>query len=347
MGSPAKIAVLGAAGYAAGELLRLLLQHPEVEEVRAFSRSHAGRSFASAHPALGHLPEGVFEEPDPEGAAEWADVLFLALPHGRSQELMAGILAREPELVIDVAADFRIQDETLYGRYYGVHSAPELVPGFVYALADVLGRRLEGHRRLAVPGCFATAALLALWPLAASGLLEAPPVVFAVTGSTGSGAVPKGTTHHPARANNFFAYAQGGHRHEAEITEALLAIGAGEESSAVRLLTHSAPLVRGIHATAYLRLASPVANLQSMLEDTWEGRPFVRVLAEPPEVEAVAGTNFAHLHGVSRFGGREAVVDCAIDNLIKGTAGQAVQAMNLALGLEETLGLQFPGLYPC
>jgi len=341
-----KVAVLGASGYAGGELLRLLLQHPAVGVVRAFSASHAGRELAAAHPALAHLPEARFETPDPGEAASWADVLYLALPHGKSQEIMGSLLEADPGLVIDVAADYRIQDEGLYRKHYGPHGTPELRGAFTYALADVLGGELRGCRRLAVPGCFATAALLALWPAASAGLLEAPPVVFAVTGSTGSGAVPRGTTHHPARANNFFAYAPAGHRHEAEITEQLLRAGAVEAASAVRLLTHSAPLVRGIHVTAYLHLGAVPGDPLELLRRTWAGRPFVRVVARPPEVEAVAGTNFAHLHAVTRAEGRELVVQAVIDNLVKGTAGQAVQAMNLSLGMDETLGLEFPGLYP-
>ncbi|NOZ94032.1 MAG: N-acetyl-gamma-glutamyl-phosphate reductase [Acidobacteria bacterium] len=339
-----RVAVLGAAGYAGGELLRLLLQHPEVVELRAFSASHAGRGLAEAHPALAHLPAGAFEAPDPAAAASWAEVLFLALPHGRSQELMGTVLERDPALVIDLAADFRIRDDGLYRRHYGEHAAPGLRQQFVYALADVLGRRLEGRRRLAVPGCFATATLLGLWPFAAAGFLEAPPVVFAVTGSTGSGAVPRETTHHPARANNFFGYAAEGHRHEAEIAEQLATAGSGGSAAAVRLLVHSAPLVRGIHATTLFRPGQPLGDPVELLDGAWAGRPFVRVVRKPPRVEAVAGTNFAHVHAAVR--GSEIVVYVAIDNLVKGTAGQAVQAMNLALGLDETLGLGFPGLYP-
>jgi len=341
-----KTAVLGAAGYAGGELLRLLLQHPAVGQVRAFSASHAGRDLQTAHPALAHLEAGRFEAPDPAAAASWADVVFLALPHGRSQEVMATILEEDPALVIDLAADFRIQDETLYRPHYGEHGAPEIRPRFVYALADVLGDRLAGRRCLAVPGCFATAALLGLWPVAAAGLLQAPPVVFAVTGSTGAGAVAKQTTHHPARANNFFAYAVGGHRHEAEVAEQLAAAGASPEACGVQLLTHSAPLVRGIYATAHLRLTHPLDDPAAFFQEAWAGRPFVRVVDAPPQVEAVAGTNFAHVHAVTRSGGREALVHVAIDNLVKGTAGQAIQAMNLSIGLDEALGLGFPGLYP-
>ncbi len=340
-------AVLGAAGYAGGELLRLLADHPDVGALRAFSASHAGKPLSEAHPALRHLGDGTFEEPDPAGAAAWADVLFLALPHGRSQELMGEILARDPRLVVDVAADFRVQDAALAEPHYGPHTAPELRPRFVYALADLAGDGLAGQRCLAVPGCFATAALLALHPFAAEGLLAAPPVVFAATGSTGSGAQPKPGTHHPARANSFRAYATAGHRHEAEITEALLRAGASPEAAAARLLPHSAPLVRGIHATAHLRLARPVPDPNALLAAAWEGRPFVHVLEAPPALAPVVGTNFAHLHATPRAGGREAVVNVVIDNLVKGTAGQAVQAMNLALGLEETAGLRFPGLAPC
>ncbi len=342
-----RAAVLGAGGYAGGELLRLLAGHPGIREVRAFSASAAGRPLSAVHPALRHLDDGIFEEPDPAGAAAWADVVFLALPHGRSQELMPRILGEDPALVVDVAADFRVRDDGLYRPHYGPHRAPGLRDRFVYALADTLGRRLEGERCLAVPGCFATAVLAALHPFAAAGLLEEPPVVFAATGSTGSGARPGPGTHHPTRANDFVAYAQSGHRHEAEIAEALRRAGAPEPASAARLLTHSAPLVRGIHATAHIRPGRSVPGPGALLAAAYRDRPFVRVLEEPPHLNAVVGTNFVHLHATPRAQGAEVVVNVVLDNLVKGTAGQAVQAMNLALGLEETLGLRFPGLAPC
>jgi len=340
-----RVAVLGAGGYAGGELLRLLAVHPGVGELRAFSATHAGKPMAEVHPALAHLPMGSFEPPDPGAAAGWADVVFLAMPHGRSQELMGRIVAEEPRLVVDLAADFRIHDRARFERVYGPHAAPELIGEFTYALADALGPALLGARRLAVPGCFATAALLALRPLAEAGLLGAPPTVFAVTGSTGAGIRPRRTTHHPVRANSFFAYATDGHRHEIEVGEQLARWSGGEPE--IRLLTHSAPLVRGIHATAHVRLRDALADPLALLRRTWAGRPFVRVLPGPPELAAVVGTNFAHLHAAPRAAGHEVVVHAAIDNLVKGTAGQAIQAMNLALGLDETAGLEFPGLYPC
>ncbi len=329
-----------------GELLRLLLPHPAVKEVRAFSESHAGEPLGEVHPSLLHLEGGSFEAPDPAGAASWADVLFFALPHGKSQEVMEEVLAVDPGLVIDLAADFRIHDQDLYRLYYGEHKAPAALEGFVYGLADVLGEGLRGRKRIAVPGCFATAALLAVHPLAAEGLLAGTPTVFAVTGSTGSGAKPKRTTHHPVRAHNFFGYSQAGHRHEAEAAEQVRA-WSGDPAAGLRILTHSAPIVRGIHATLAAHLKEPLEDPASLFRKVYGGRPFVSILDSPPELSAVVGTNYAHIHALSREGGRVVVVDCAEDNLVKGAAGQAVQCMNLALGLPETQGISFGGLYPC
>jgi N-acetyl-gamma-glutamyl-phosphate reductase common form len=338
------VAVIGGAGYVGGELLRLLAQHPQVGHLRAFSESHAGKSWASAHPALIHLDEGVFEPYAAAAAAAWADVVFLALAHGRSQQLMAGLA--EAAVVVDTAADFRVSDRALYEAHYGPHAAFDLAPAFTYGLADVLGGALAGCRRIAAPGCFATAAALALWPLADAGLLAETPACFAITGSSGAGTEPKRTTHHPVRGHNFFAYSLAGHRHEAEIADRLRTWTSGAVGSC-DLLTHSAPLVRGIHATVRARLARPSPDLQALLRRAYDGRPFVRVLDAPPELAAVVGTNFAHLHATVRDNGETAIVTCTIDNLVKGAAGQAVQAMNLALGLAETAGLTFPGIYPC
>lgn len=340
-----RVAVLGASGYIGGELLRLLAPHPNVAALRAFSASRAGKSWSDVHPALAHARAGVFEAPVPGEAARWADVIFLALPHGRSQAMIGPLLEAQPRLVIDTAADFRVRDRALYEASYGEHVAFELSEQFVYGLADTLGAQLSGARRIAAPGCFATATLLALYPLARAGVLAGTPVSFAVTGSSGAGAEPKRTTHHPVRAHNFFAYALDGHRHEAEIADQLRRwAGAPDRCT---LVTHSAPLVRGIHATVRARLQRPLADPLALYREAYDGRPFIRVLEWPPELAAVVGTNFAHLHVHSRAGGDELLVTCAIDNLVKGGAGQAVQAMNLALGLPETAGLTFGGLYPC
>ncbi len=341
-----RVAVLGAAGYVGGELLRLLSAHPAVARLVAYSHSHAGRPWSEAHPVLQHVPTATFEAFDVAAAARAADVVYLALPHGKSSECMGELLQADPPLIVDLAADFRIQDRALFEAYYGPHPAFEHAAAFRYGLADVHGAALHGARRIAAPGCFATACQLALYPLVRAGLIAETPVVWALTGSSGAGVQPKRTTHHPVRAHNLFAYSLGGHRHEAEIADEMRRWGARADAEC-RLLTHSAPLVRGIHATLHARLQRPLADPLALYAASFAGRPFVHVKAEPPELAAVVGTNFIHVHAAPRAGGLEVVATTVIDNLVKGAAGQAIQAMNLALGLPEAAGLEHAGLYPC
>lgn len=342
-----RVAVIGAAGYAGGELLRIVLQHPEVRECVATSRSQAGKPIAASHPGLALLTEARFSGASAAEAAAHADVVFLALEHGQSSQLMGELIDAGPGLVVDLAADFRIRDGLLHERYYGVHTAPALVHRFRYALADVLGPKLRGSTALAVPGCFATAAQLALYPIA-SLRLSAVPSVYAVTGSSGAGIQPKATTHHPARAHNLFAYSVMSHRHEGEIVEQWRQ-WTGEPGGSARLMAHSGPFVRGIYATMHATLAEPAAagTIAQRYRDAFAGRPFVRVLEQPPELTHAVGTNLALLHPAVSEDGREIQVTVAVDNLIKGAGGQAVQAMNLALGLDETAGLRLAGMFPC
>ncbi|MDQ7088717.1 MAG: N-acetyl-gamma-glutamyl-phosphate reductase [Acidobacteriota bacterium] len=313
--------------------------------MRAFSESRAGEPAAAVHPALRHGPPLTLEAADPVEAGRWADVLFLALPHGKSQDLMEAVVAGPARLIVDLSADFRLADPLRFARTYGEHRATGLLGSFTYALADLKGGDLEGKRLLAAPGCFATACLLALVPLARAGLLSHPPACFAVTGSTGAGVHPRRTTHHPVRAHNFFAYALEGHRHQAEVIDELLRHD--EAAAEPSLIVHSAPLVRGIHLSARVWLDQPLGDATVPYREALEGRPFVHLLDQPPELAAVVGTNHAHLHAATRRRGRELICCVAIDNLVKGAAGQAVQGMNLALGLEETAGLEFGGIYPC
>jgi N-acetyl-gamma-glutamyl-phosphate reductase common form len=343
-----RVAVLGGTGYVGGELLRLLAGHPSVADVRAMSHSRAGASWGEVHPSLVNLGSGcrVFEKSDPRAAGEWADVVFMALPHGRSQHVLAEIEDGKPGLVVDTAADFRLTDPGVNERVYGPHSRPDALAGFVCGLADVEGPALAGARRVAVPGCFATASMLALWAVAHALDRDSDPVCFAVTGSSGSGNQVKAATHHPRRAHNFFAYALQGHRHEAELDQRLRA-WCGDAAPECRLLTHSAPMVRGIHLTLRARVGMSSVDLVARAQAAYAGRPFVHVLESPPEVSSVVGTNHAHLHVAAPGDGQEVLVLVAIDNLVKGAAGQAVQCMNLALGLGEASGLDFPGLAPC
>ena len=336
-----RAAVIGAAGYAGGELLRLLLAHPDVTEVLATSRSQAGKPLGEVHPHLAWVTDARFAGLEPAEAARGRDVVFLSLEHGESSRVAGAVLDAGPGLVADIAADFRLHDLALYERYYGPHEAPALVNGFTYALADVLGPALRGKTALAAPGCFATAAELALFPLAGLPLAVAP-ALFGVTGSSGAGVKPRATTHHPVRANNLFAYSPLAHRHEAEVLERWRQWGGAGEP---RLLTHSGPFVRGIHLTAHVRFTEPVDALGTFRK-AYAGRPFVRVGAEPPELTHAVGTNAALIGVVNGAEGLEAEVLVALDNLVKGAGGQAVQAMNLALGLPETAGLLAGGIFP-
>jgi LysW-gamma-L-alpha-aminoadipyl-6-phosphate/LysW-L-glutamyl-5-phosphate reductase len=347
------IAVIGAAGYAGGELLRLLYQHPEVRECVATSRSRGGAPIAETHPALAAATDARFSTDAPATAARGRDVVFLCLEHGESSRLAGEVFAAKPGLVVDLAADFRIRDRALYERYYGLHEAPELLPRFCYALADVLGPALRGAGALATPGCFATAAQLALWPLARAGL-DVSPSIFAVTGSSGAGIQPKATTHHPMRAHNLFAYSVLGHRHEAEVLQSWRE-WVGRPDANARVMAHSGPFVRGIYLTLHTYLphdarisaGDPGTAAATWFREAYHGRPFVRVLDGPPELTHAVGTNYALIHALESDDGSEVQVMVAIDNLIKGAGGQAIQAMNLALGIGETAGLMGGGMFPC
>lgn len=342
-----KATVIGAGGYAGGELLRLLGQHPEVTDLAAVSRSQAGRPIAESHPALASLDLGTFSDAPPRTAAAGRDVVFLALEHGESSRQAAEIFAAAPGLVVDLAADFRVKDTLLYERYYGRHEAPAVRGRFVYGLADVCGESLRGTTAIAAPGCFATAAALALYPLARHAP-QAAPSLFAITGSSGAGVSPKPTTHHPARAHNVFAYGVLGHRHDAEIIEQWRGWSGtrANHGAEPRLIVHAGPFVRGIYLTMHTRL-EPAGNPVEWYETSYAGKHFVRLSARPPELTHVVGTNDALLHTAVSADGTELQVSVAIDNLVKGAAGQAIQSMNLALGLEETAGLRHAAIYPC
>jgi N-acetyl-gamma-glutamyl-phosphate reductase common form len=341
-----RVAVIGAAGYVGGELLRLLQLHPEVSEWVATSRSQAGTAIGEVHPALAGVTDARFSGLTAGESSRGQDVVFLCLEHGESSRIAAEVFDAGPGLVVDLAADFRIHDPALHRRYYGAHPAPELVHRFSYGLADVLGGRLHGAAAIAAPGCFATAAQLALYPLRRLAL-AAPPALFAVTGSSGAGALPKPTTHHPARAHNLFAYSVFGHRHEGEVLEQWRQ-WSGRPEAAMRLMTHSGPFVRGIHLTLHATVAEPLASgrAQALVAEAYAGRPFVRVTREPPQLTHVVGTNAALLHAAQSEDGREIQVLVVLDNLVKGAGGQALQAMNLALGLPETAGLLAAPVFP-
>ncbi|HJW71923.1 MAG TPA: N-acetyl-gamma-glutamyl-phosphate reductase [Geothrix sp.] len=326
------VLILGASGYGGGELLRWLMNHPAVASIRGTARSHGGKPFHAQHPHLRGLVEGHFEaSPDWAALAQSPEpVVFSALPHGELAKLWPGFQAEWDRLgltqrltVIDLSADFRLD------------------PAWVYGLVDWQPERMAGARRIANPGCFATALQLALLPLA--GWQPAFVAVTAATGSSGSGAAPSDTTHHPTRATDFRAYKVLGHQHEAEVLRTLASAG---WEAPLSFVPQSAPMVRGIFATAQFPLPAGVdtSALKAHFEAFYGERFFVRIVDGSPRVAATTGSAFADLAVAARQGHGVAMV--ALDNLGKGMAAQAVQNLNLALGLPEWTGLKVGGTYP-
>ena len=341
-----KAAIFGAAGYAGGELLRLLLDHPKAEPVVVISRSQAGQPVASVHPHLSRLTDLTFVSELPRGADE-PEVIFLAGAHGYASEVAPALLDTGIP-VVDLSADFRLKDPVAFEKFYGPPTpAFARRNEFVYGLPELFREQIASSRAVASPGCFATASILALAPLWKKGLVQdpAPVAVFAITGSSGAGVHPSPTTHHPRRASAFFAYSIEGHRHLPEIEESLSAVGSPAAGRIV-FQTHSAPLVRGIFATAMvpLKRAMDRAALMEIYDEAYGSEFFIRMVEGSPDVAAVKGTNFADIGVASR--GETAEVFVAIDNLVKGAAGQAIQAMNIMFGIPEATGLKMSGVFP-
>ncbi|GMU43850.1 MAG: N-acetyl-gamma-glutamyl-phosphate reductase [Xanthomonadales bacterium] len=347
------IAILGASGYGGGELLRLLAGHPRLRSVAGASRQHVGKDFGAVHPHLRGLVRGAFvETPDWRALAQCErPVLFAALPHGEFAKQLPTLEAAwqrvdlaERLTVIDLSGDFRLADAAAFRQSYGgEHPCPERLPDFVYGLSEWRREALRGARRIANPGCFATALQLGLLPLARLGPHSPPWVsITAVTGSSGSGASPSDTTHHPTRANDLRAYKVLAHQHEGEVRRTLDEQRAGIDFAFV---PQSAPLVRGIFASiAFPAPGLERATLRAAFEHAYGDARFVRLVDGTPRVAAVAGSNFADIAVEARAG--SACVLVAIDNLVKGMAGQAIQNLNLALGWEEDLGLRIAGVFP-
>ena len=338
-----RVAILGASGYGGSELLRMLLFHPSVEVARITSRQHSGQPVAKVHPNLLKVSELKFEDTDATAAAEGVDLVFSALPHGASQEAVLKLPPGTP--VVDLSGDFRLKDAATYQKYYGhEHRAPERLSEFVYGLTEFSRPQLVSARAVANPGCFATGVLIALMPLALEGLLDGPVSVIGVTGSSGSGVEAKAGTHHPERAEAFRAYKPLTHQHLPEIVQCLAQAGAPDVS--IGFVPHSAPMVRGIHITAVLYPKKPMdgAAARALFARHYADERFVRLVEQPPDCAVVAGSNFADVF--AHADGRALTVLVALDNLVKGMSGQAIQNMNLMLGLPEHEGLLFPGTRP-
>lgn len=342
---------MGGSGYGGAEIIRRLLRHPDVELVRVASADYVGEPLGAAHPSLEEQSALVFENLTPAEVARDVDVVLLGLPHKVSAKVAPELVAAGVR-VVDMSGDFRLRDRVSYERYYGgTHPSPELLGRFVYGLPEQNREALKKARLVASPGCFATTIELGLLPLARAKLLRGEVETVGITGSSGSGAVPSAGTHHPVRANNLRTYKPLEHQHVPEIAELLASAGAPDVS--LRFVPVSAPLSRGIFATSFVHVPASVdaAALAALYREAYAGEPFVRVPAKRlPEVAAVAGSNYAEVSAVAgpamADGQRLVTVFSALDNLIKGGAGQAVQSMNLMLGLDERISLEDAGPWP-
>jgi len=346
-----RAAVVGGSGYGGAEMIRRLLIHPEVELVRVASIDFVGEPLSAAHPSLEGASDLVFQEMAPGEAAKGVEVVLLGLPHKVTAQKVPEIAALPDVKVVDMSGDFRLKSAESYARFYGQrHPCPERLRDFVYGLPELNRERIRAARFVASPGCFATAIELGLLPLARAGLLEGVVHTQGITGSSGSGVAPSAATHHPVRAGNLKSYKPMEHQHLPEIVETLEQAGA--RGLELRFVPVSAPLVRGILATSFVELPEEWTEerLRRLYQEAYAGEPFVRVpRTRLPEVAAVSGSNHAEVGvaaGPATRGRRTVALLSALDNLVKGGAGQAIQAMNLVLGLAETLSLEDTGPWP-
>lgn len=345
-----RAALIGGTGYGGAEILRRLLFHPHVEVVRVTAADNIGKKIGDVHLNLAGLSDLRFEELPPKEVARDVDVVFLAMPHKVTAKVALELLDLDVRIV-DLSGDFRLRSAEDYRAFYGVeHPAPEKLGTFTYGLPEVNREAISKARWIASPGCFATTIALGLLPLARAGLLSGPVRTVAATGSSGSGANPQLTTHHPIRAVNLRTYKPLAHQHQPEILQTLRDAGAGPMQ--LEFVPVSAPLPRGIFATSFVDVPEEVDadRLRAIWTETWANEPFIRVVEDRhPEVVAVSGSNYVEVgFALSEpFGGRRSVV-CfsALDNLVKGGAGQAIQSFNVMMGFDETLTLKEPGLWP-
>ena len=338
-----KVGVIGAGGYAGGELLRILLGHPEVGEIVAGSESLAGKPVTVAHPNLRKRSQLEFVRYDEVAGC---DVVFLALPNGahRLTELRA-----RGKVVIDLSSDHRLRDAAVYREWYEVeHPHPELLGTAVYGIPELHRAEIKGAKVVTGAGCNATASILALLPLARAGLIDAsrPIVIECKVGSSEGGREPGEDSHHPERVGVVRSFKPVGHRHTAEIEQEL--------GVKVQLSVTAVELVRGVLATAHVPVKAGLDDKACWraYREAYAAEPFVRIVKERsgifryPEPKLLAGSNFADVGFAADPRGDRVVALCAIDNLVKGAAGNGVQAMNVACGFAETAGLEFPGLHP-
>jgi N-acetyl-gamma-glutamyl-phosphate/LysW-gamma-L-alpha-aminoadipyl-6-phosphate reductase len=344
-----RVGVVGGSGYIGGELVRLLLQHPAVSLTQVTSERQQGKFVHSIHPNLRHLTRLKFISVD---QLEACDVLFLSLPHGMAQTRLTEFQQLGQRL-IDLSSDFRLRDEQLYKTWYGKdHACSEQLQACVYGVPELHRNGIVQSRFVSGAGCLAIATILALYPLARGGFLSAdtPIVVEAKVGSSAAGNMPSLASHHPERRGAVRSFAPTGHRHTAEIIQEL----STTEPIRVHFSATAIEMVRGVLVTAHVRLSETLTekDIWGIYRAAYKEEPFMRIVKERrgvyryPEPKILAGSNFCDVGFEADPHSDRLVVLSALDNLVKGGAGNGVQAMNCMLGLDETTGLTFPGLHP-
>ena len=336
-----KIAIFGGSGYGGSELLRILLFHPNAEIVLVTANEHAGKLVGEVHKNLFGLTDLRFQL-TPEYLSELdADVAFFALPHGQAISIVPKLPKNTK--IIDLSGDFRIDDADIFREFYKLEKS-DLQNDFVYGLTELNREKIKTADKIANPGCFATATLLALSPLVSNNLITSKVIVDAKTGSSGSGAKPASNTHHPQRMNSFYAYKPFTHQHVPEISQCLKSVGKFENDFV--FMTHSLPVSRGIFASCYAELKDEIstAEFKQIYREFYADSFFVRMVDGSPDINWVKTTNFCDI--AVNVQDKQVVVFSAIDNLVKGAAGQAVQNMNLMCNLDEKTGLVFVGSNP-
>ena len=339
-----RIGIFGGSGYGGSELLRILLFHPNVELVFVTANEQAGKAVSEVHRNLNGLTKLNFTSaPEDLSTFNDLDCIFLALPHGQAMDVVPNL----PSSVkaIDLSGDFRLRSKDEFEKHYKqLHTAMGIQSEFVYGLTETNREAIKSARLIANPGCFATATILALAPVVANDLVAGRVIVDAKTGSSGSGAKPAANTHHPQRMNSFYAYKPFTHQHVPEIEQELRSVG--DWTTELVFMTHSLPVARGIFASVYVeaKQAFTESQLHKLFSDFYRESFFVRLVNGSPDINWVKTTNFCDIGFATR--GNQLVVFSAIDNLVKGAAGQAIQNMNLMFGLEETTGLMLVGTNP-
>ena len=339
-----RVGIFGGSGYGGSELLRILLFHPNVELAFVTANEQAGKPIAEVHKNLNGLTQLSFiKTPEDLETLGQVDCVFLALPHGQAMELVPR-LPRNLK-AIDLSGDYRLRDQSVFEQHYKQpHTAMSSQAEFVYGLTETNRNAVREARLVANPGCFATATLLGVAPLVANGLLNGRIVVDAKTGSSGSGAKAASNTHHPQRMNSFYAYKPFTHQHVPEIEQELDRVG--EWTSELVFMTHSLPVARGIFASIYAEAKEQLTEteLRKIFDEYYRDSFFIRLVNGSPDINWVKTTNFCDIGFAVR--GKQIVIFSAIDNLVKGAAGQAVQNMNLMFGLDEKTGLILAGTNP-